>query len=417
MPKSIVVIGTLDTKGDQLEYIRKAIEWRGKKVILVDIGVLGQTTCDPEITNKQVAQAGGTTIEELIALKDEAKAMDKMTEGALKIIKDLHEKQNFDGILAAGGSMGTSSALKIMNELSLDLPKVMLSTLAYSHAIDPDLAANGIIMIQWAGGLWGINDVVRKILEQTAAVISAAADAYEKQDTVKKKKTICITSLGASGSIFLKTLKPELEERNIDAVVYHSTGMNTRVMERAIREGYFDAVLDFNADMELMGYVSGSLFGAAPSRMEAAAEKGLPQIVLLGHPLGDGACLWAPFKPIPPEFENNMRFVHNDLLWPLSVNTEQTIEMTKLMATKLNMSKGPTALLVLTKGANFQEHTAGGANAVSDKPELMKTMLKILKENLKPDINLIELDMTAYDPELSSEIIKILDEMMPKETM
>lgn len=413
MSKTIVIIGTLDTKGDQIEYIKNAIEGRGHEVILVDIGVMGKPMCAPDITNHQIARASGISIEEIIAFKDEAKAMDNMTEGAIKIIKELLEQRNVDGLLVAGGSMGTSSALKIMQELPLDMPKVLLSTLSYSHAIDPDLAANGIIMIQWAGGLWGINEKVRKVLEQSAAVVSASSEVYEKKDTNKKRKKICITSLGASASIYMKNLRPALKERNIDPVVYHPTGMNTRVMEKTIREGYFDAVLDLGVSEELIGYICGSLLGGAPDRMDAAADMGIPQIVQIDPSMGDAICLWAPNKPIPPEFENNMRFVHNDLLWPLVVNPEQTVEMMELLVRKLNRAKGPTALLATKKPFVGEDDTAGSEVKKQSNPERMETLLNIARENLKPEIKLIELDISAYDPELSIEIIKVLDEMMP----
>ena len=411
MIKSILVIGTLDTKGDQVEYIKKAIESRGQKVVLLDIGVLGQAMCEPDITNKQVAHAAGVTLEELVALKDEAKAMDKMTEGASKLIQDLFNKSGFDGVLAMGGSIGTASALKIMKDLPLDLPKVLLSTLAYSHAIDPDLASNGIIMIQWAGGLWGINERVKKVLEQSAAVMSAAADVYEKPAADERQKSICISTLGGSSSLFMESLKPALEKRGFDVSVFHATGMNTRVMEKAIDDGLFDVVLDLQVEMELIGYASGSLLGAAPNRMEAAAEKGIPQIVVVRRPQGNGRCLWAPYKTIPPEFEDNMRFTHNDLLWVLGINPEQTLKMVELIIEKLNKSKGPTALIITKNPEINLSHTAG-AGSYEDNPVLVENMLSLLREKLKPGIKLIEVPLSSRDQEFSGEVVKVLDEML-----
>lgn len=411
MSKSILVIGTLDTKGDQVEYIKRAIEGRGQKVVLLDIGVLGQAMCKPDITNRQVAHAAGVTPEELVALKDEAKAMNKMAEGASKIVNELFINNGFDGILAMGGSMGTDCALKIMKDLPLDLPKVLLSTLSYSHAIDPDLAANGIIMIQWAGGLWGINERVKKVLKQSAAVISAAADVCEKPVADKRRKSICITALGGSSSPFMETLKPALETRGFDVSVFHATGMNTRVMEKAIGDGLFDVVLDLLVEFELIGYASGSLLGASPNRMEAAAEKGIPQIVVLRRPQGNGRCLWAPYKPIPSEFDNNKRFIHNDLNWVLSVNPEQNLEMVKFIIEKLNKSKGPATLIITKKPEINLSHTAG-AGTYQDNPELMEAMLSLLKEGLNPKVRMVELDISTREKGFGNEVVRLLDEMM-----
>jgi uncharacterized protein (UPF0261 family) len=164
VPKSIAIIGTLDTKGDQLEYLKQLITGRGQKVIFIDVGVLGEPFFEPTITKQQVAQASGSNVEEIIALKDECKAMDKMAEGASKVVKDLYSNDKLSGILAVGGSMGTDLALKVMEVLPIGIPKLILSTVAFSPAITADMVGGDLMLLPWFGGLFKLNCLSRLAL-------------------------------------------------------------------------------------------------------------------------------------------------------------------------------------------------------------------------------------------------------------
>src|SRR4030042_1101589 len=173
MTKFIAIIGTLDTKSDQVEYLKKLIQERGHQTTIIDVGVLGTVSCEATVTRRQVAQAAGSSLEEIIAFNHEGKAMGKMADGACKIVKELYSKGELDGIIAVGGSMGTSLTLKVMDVLPLSLPKLILSTIAYSPAINPDLLCNGVLMMSFVGGLYGTNEIAKRILGQAAASISA----------------------------------------------------------------------------------------------------------------------------------------------------------------------------------------------------------------------------------------------------
>lgn len=403
MKKSIAVMATLDTKGDQIEYVKDIIESRGHEVILIDVGVLGDPTCTPSITKNEVALAAGSTLERIIRFNDEAKAMDLMMQGAIRIVGDLDKEGRLDGILAAGGSMGTSLALGVFDTLPLYMPKVLLSTLAYSHAIDPDLASNGIIMIQWAGGLWGMNEMVERVLEQAAAVISASAEVYRRK-TRTKKKTIGVTSLGMIGTRYLKNLKPALEARGYEVIVFHATGMSTRVMEKAIDQGLIDAVFDLMAERELLNHVVESLLSAGPLRLEAAGKKGIPQIVALKGPL---AFHWAPYKPLPEKFKNRSIFVHNSLLWPIRADQDESLNMAKLFSEKLNKAMGPTILLIP------HSIVPTGAGIVTlDENDTIEEAVKTVKKLIKPEIRLIEMDMSTEDPNFTDEVVNLLEELI-----
>ena len=402
MTKFIAIIGTLDTKSDQVEYLKKLIQERGHQTTIIDVGVLGTVSCEATVTRRQVAQAAGSSLEEIIAFNHEGKAMGKMADGACKIVKELYSKGELDGIIAVGGSMGTSLTLKVMDVLPLSLPKLILSTIAYSPAINPDLLCNGVLMMSFVGGLYGTNEIAKRILGQAAAIISAAAEAYKKEP-ITKKKLIGITTLGMAASRYLSHFKPGLEKRGYEIAVFHATGMNTRTLEKAIEEGLISAVLDLRIGTELMSQVCGSLYAPGFHRLESAAKRRIPQVL---SPAGIETCLWAPYKPLPPRFARRKMFEHNPLLIVFSTTTEEKMKVASIMAKKLNQLMGPTALILTTKSS-----PAVIAHGMSD-PDGVRAFGEVLKRALKPDIKVVELDASNDDPEFADEAIRLLDEMV-----
>jgi len=194
MNKSIAIIGTLDTKGDQLEYLKKVIENRGQQVIMIDVGILGTVPFKPTISREKVARAGGTSLEEIISGSlDECGAINKMAEGASKVVLELYSRGELNGVLAVGGSMGTALALEVMSVLPIGIPKLILSTVAYSPAIPSDMLGGDIMMLPWFAGLWGLNNLSRQVLKTAAGAISGAVEEYDKRQ-VSTKKIVGVTA-------------------------------------------------------------------------------------------------------------------------------------------------------------------------------------------------------------------------------
>jgi uncharacterized protein (UPF0261 family) len=169
MKRSIAVIGTLDTKGEEIQYLKEIIERRGHMAVVIDVGILGKAYFEPTINRYQVAQAAGMTLEEIIGLNSEAEAMIKMEEGTSRIVKGMFEKDGLDGAMEMGGTMGTSLALSVMAVLPVGFPKLILSTVAFSPTIPIDTIKGDLMMMQWVAGLRGINSINRRVLD-TAAV-------------------------------------------------------------------------------------------------------------------------------------------------------------------------------------------------------------------------------------------------------
>ncbi|MBW2139297.1 MAG: Tm-1-like ATP-binding domain-containing protein, partial [Deltaproteobacteria bacterium] len=253
MGKKIIVIGTLDTRGEEIGYLAEEIRKRGHDAKVMDVGVLGEVPFKPAIERDQVAQAAGTSIREIIELGHEGRAMSAMAAGVYRILKELHQRRQVDGVIAAGGSMSTSLALEAMQYLPLGLPKVLLSL--------------------WPAGLHGLNRISRNVLRTAAGVIAGAAEARVEEER-ERKKTVGVTSLGTSQQKFIVRLKPALEERGYDVAVFHTLGMGGQAFEQAIRDGLIDVSLDFSL-VELMDHVVGGATTSGKIRLKAAAEKGI----------------------------------------------------------------------------------------------------------------------------------------------
>ena len=404
MAKTIAMIGTLDTKGDQIQYLRKIVEEKGHQVLIMDVGVLGEASFEAGITRHDVAKAAGTTLEAIAALGPgkESEAMDKMAEGAQAVLNDLNDDERIDGVLALGGSMETALALNVMKVLPLAMPKMILSTIANSPAIDPDFLSHNILMVPLMGGLWGLNEFSKRSLDQAAGLIVGSTEMYDKTP-ITNKTLIGVTSLSMSAAQYLYHLRPALKERNFEVAVFHATGMNTRLFEKAVNDGLFDFILDLYVGQELINEICGSLFGPGPHRLEAAAQRGVPQIISLGI---FEMCIWAPYKPIPVEFNGRQILHHNPLLWMTFTNLEEKVTMAKILAEKLNKTTGPTAIILPMKPP------FGLTKWGIEDPEGLEAVRKTLRKNLKSEINYVEVDASTDDKEFSDWVLELMDHMM-----
>ena len=404
MSKKIAIIGTLDTKAEEMKYLKEQIMARGHEAVVIDVGVIGTIPFEPDIKREQIAKANNTTIEEITAYNNEAKAMNQMAIGTAKIIKELNYRGDLDGVLAIGGTMGTDLALDVMNELPIGLPKLIISSAAFSHIIPPDRITADLMMILWAAGLWGINSISIKVLNTAAGAIVGASEAYEKCES-KSKPKIAISSLGQSCFKYLYWLKPALEKRGYEVVVFHTIGMGGRAMESLIEQGCFSAVLDLSA-IEVSDHMLGSDVSAGKTRMEAAGRMGIPQIISPGAI--DGVD-WATYKSVPKNLQNRPFHIHNRLI-SVAKTTNEEREMTgKVIAQKLNKAKGQTAVVIPLRG--FEEWDKPGTELYD--PEGSRAFARGLKENIASHVKVIELDCHINDKLFSDTVIMLFDKMLP----
>jgi uncharacterized protein (UPF0261 family) len=249
----------------------------------MDISVLGDPPYRPQHDKHAVAAATQTTIAAILASGDENSAMSAMARGAATLARELTEADAIDAVIAIGGTMGTDLALDVALALPLGMPKLVVSTVAFSHLIPPERIAADLMMILWAGGLYGLNGTCTSVLAQACgAIVGAARSAIRPR---KDRPVVAITSLGKSCLNYMVELKPQLERRGYEVVIFHTTGMGGRAMESIAAQGGFAAVLDLSLQ-ELANQLTGSVVNSGADRLENAGKAGIPQIVAPAR-LGD----------------------------------------------------------------------------------------------------------------------------------
>ena len=342
--KTILVIGTYDTKDDELGFLADVIHAQGGQVIMMDVSVLGDPSKPTDYSKHDVAQEGGSSIEVAIASGNENHAMQIMAKGAALLTARLFTDGRFDGMIVLGGTMATDLALDVCYALPLGVPKYIVSTVSFSPLIPAERLAPDTQMILWAGGLYGLNSVCKASLSQAAGAVLGAARAVQMPDP--DKPLIGMTSLGTSALKYVIPLKPALEARGFEVAVFHATGMGGRAFESLAGQGTFACVFDL-CTQELGNHVNGSNISAGADRLTNAGLNGTPQIVAPGcYDLVD----IVGWKPLPDKWSDHMKHEHNRLLTSIILDDDERKSVARAHSEQLAKAMGPVAMLLPEHG-------------------------------------------------------------------
>ncbi len=397
--RTILVVGTYDTKDDELNYVADVIRKQGGAVLTMDVSVLGSPAEPADYSKHDVAEEGGHSIQEAIDSEDENIAMQIMAKGAAQLAARLHHDGLIDGVIVLGGTMGTDLALDVCAALPLGVPKYVVSTVSFSALIPPERVAADVQMILWAGGLYGLNSVCKASLSQAAGAVLGAARAVEPFD--KSKPLIGMTSFGKTVLRYMVALKPALEERGFEVAVFHATGMGGRAFESLAGQGAFDAVFDF-APQEVGNHLMGSAVSAGADRMTNAGQSATPQIVSIGcYDLVD----IVGWQDVPLALSGQEVHAHNRLLSSVMMTAEQRRQMAKTMCAKLAGANGPVVLLLPLQGGNEWDRPGG---PLSD-PEGLSLFVDEIRQNCPDNVSLIELDAHINDAAFSEAAMNVFD--------
>jgi uncharacterized protein (UPF0261 family) len=397
--KTILVIGTYDTKDEELHYVCDRIRALGGRVVSMDVSVLGDPSRPTDISKHQVAAAAGKTIEDAITAGDENKAMQIMAAGASRLTAKLHAEGKIDGMLALGGSMGTDLALDCARALPIGVPKYVVSTISFSPLIPPDRLSADIQMILWAGGLYGLNEICKSSLSQAAGAVLGAARAVEppKPD----RPVIGMISFGSSALKYMVHLRQPLLDRGFSVAVFHATGMGGMAMESLAAQGYFAAVLDL-AVAEVGNLMVGSIINAGANRMTSAGLAGIPQIVAPGFA---DMIDFATWQPVPERFRDRPYHAHNRLIASASLTGPERRELAREVARRLRMAKAPVHFILPTRGI----HAWDVEGMPAHDPAALAEMVDEYKKVMTDPIKLTVLDAHINDLAFSNEVLRIID--------
>ena len=398
MPR-ILVIGTGDTKSDELTFMADVIAGAGGVPVMVDVSVLGDPPYRPDYSRHDIAAASGTTIEAIIESGDENSAMELMARGAAGLMSRLHAAGDVDGMIALGGSMGTDLALDVAAVLPLGVPKFIVSTIAYSHLLPPERIAPDLMMILWAGGLYGLNGICRSVLSQACGAVVGAALHGKKPDG--DRPLIGMTSLGSSCLKYMKHLKPELEKRGYDVAVFHATGMGGRAFEAVAAQKGFAAVFDL-CIQEVSNHPNGTVVTSGPDRMENAGRMGIPQIVAPGAIDMIDLPSW---QPLPGHFAERPYHAHNRLIGSITTDPEGRRAIARVIGAKMGAARSPVAFILPVHG--IQEWDREGEPLYD--PEALDAFLDEMRRAMPPSAVLEEVDAHINSREFSDKALEIFD--------
>jgi uncharacterized protein (UPF0261 family) len=399
MTKTILVIGTYDTKDEELHYICDRIAAMGGRVLSMDVSVLGDPSKPADVSKHQVAEAAGSSIQAAMDSGDENTAMQIMARGAALLTAKLHADGKVDGMLALGGTMGTDLALDCAQALPMGVPKYVVSTVSFSPLIPADRLSPDIQMILWAGGLYGLNSVCKSSLSQAAGAVLGAANAVEPP--VADRPVIGMTSLGSSCLKYMKHLRDPLQERGFEVAVFHATGMGGMAFEALARQGYFAAVMDF-ALPELSNLMVGSVVNAGPDRLTNAGASATPQIVSPGcADLID----FAGWQDIPEAYADRPFHEHNRLIKSSGLSPDERRALVRDVAARLGTAKGPVHVLMPTQGV--EEWDKEGEPAYD--PDGLAAMVDEMGKAIVPPADLSMLDCHINDQAFADAALAILD--------
>ncbi len=395
----ILLIGTVDTKSDEIAYLRDQVQACGGSALVMDVGVLGKGGFTPDILNTDVAAAAGVTLQQVMDTGDENTSMKLMADGAALLANRWHTEGRFDGVLALGGTMGTDLALDVTNSLPLGVPKVVLSTIAYSPLIPPDRIPPDLIMRLWAGGLYGLNRLCKAALGQAAGAVVGACLARSAEPD--PRPVVGMTSLGSSALSYMKKLKPALEARGYELAVFHTTGMGGRAFEDLARRGYFACVMDFSLQ-ELVNDLAGSCVTAGSERLLGAGRAGVPQIVAPG---ATDMVDYAAWTRCPGRFDGRAVHEHNRLIASVSVDADMRRSVARAIADRLAKATGPTCLLLPTGGVEQWDRPG---EALHD-PEGLTAFVAEMSHVVSPKTEFQSLDAHINDEAFVQAALDVFD--------
>lgn len=396
---TILIVGTYDTKAEELAYIAERIGASGGAALTMDVSVLGDPPGPVTVTKHDVAAAGGGSIAEAVGFGDENEAMQLMARGAALLTRRLFDEGRIAGMIALGGTMGTDLALDCARALPLGAPKYIVSTVSFSPLIPAERLAPDVQMILWAGGLYGLNPVCRASLSQAAGAVVGAARAAERP--AGGRHMVGMTSLGSSCLKYMKALKPALEARGYDLAVFHATGMGGMAFESLAAEGAFACVMDF-ALPELGNLMAGSAVNAGADRLRAAGRAGIPQIVAPG-------CLdlidFAGWQEIPARYADRPFHAHNRLIKSAALNAEERAETAREVGARLAEARGPVAAILPAGGVEEWDRPGG---ATHDGPA-HEAFCAAFREAIRPPAELIEIAGHINDAEFAEAALAVFD--------
>jgi uncharacterized protein (UPF0261 family) len=401
--KSVIVLGTLDTKGEEIRFLKQQLERKHCRAIIIDVSMGGQPLFKADVEPSEIARLGGKTIEEIRSSRDRDMVNQAMERGAMEKVKQLYSAGEVGGIMAVGGSTMALFGAEVMKLLPFGIPKIIVCPGVIPAQVRQLCATMDMILMQGVVDFAGLNELVKSILTRAAgAMCGMTKDAGEAISSLLEK-SVAITQLGWSDNC-ARLVKRHLEERGYRVYPFHAQGVGDRAMDDLIAKGFFDGVIDIASAGVIEEIFRGTRAGG-PKRLEAAGERGLPQVIAPGSINITNASMTRRLSEKYTSREKKLK--QDEARVETRYNREELITAARVYAEKLNKAKGPVKFLFPTRGWSSLDREGSVLHA----PEEDKVFVEELRRNLKPEIEIKELDCHLEDAEFALALVEAFIQM------
>jgi uncharacterized protein (UPF0261 family) len=398
----VVILGSLDTKGLEVAFLRERVRAEGGAPLVVDTGVLPEPLTSADISRHEVAHAAGSSIEALIEKGDKAHALVTMAQGASVLLGKLLQEGQLGGVLSIGGSRGTALSTRVMQSLPVGLPKLMVSTMASgNNAFGPYVGTKDVTVMHSVADVQGVNAVTRHIFGNAAAAIvamSRVGGPVQRGD----KPILAASMLGVSTTL-VSQIQVLLGDRS-EVIAFHSVGTGGRAMEELIDSGLVAGVFDVSPG-EMTALVVDGPFSAGPERMRAAGRRGIPQVVAPG---GLDFIIEGPVDNLPARYRGRKIMVHTPIITLVRTSADEMEQVARLIAGRLAESSGPTAVILPLRAFGW---FACEGQPLHD-PESDRAFIETFKACVPPGVPLVELNTHLNDPAVGEAAVRLMQEML-----
>jgi uncharacterized protein (UPF0261 family) len=402
----VLLIGTLDTKGVEFQYVRELLRGAGVECLVLDAGVLNPPLFNPDVSRDEVYRAGGTTLEAIRAANDRGKAIAAAAQGAAVLAGRLHAEGKIEGVLGLGGSAGTTIATAAMRALPFGVPKLMVSTMA-SGQVRHYVGVRDVAMLYSVVDLSGLNRISRKVLSNAASAMIGMVQqsrSHPQQAAATADRPLVTATMFGVTTPCVEAGRAVLEQAGYEVLVFHATGTGGQTMEAFIRDGLIAGALDVTTT-ELADELVGGVLSAGPDRLTAASLRGTPQVIGLG---ALDMVNFGPPETVPEKFSRRRFYQHNPTVTLMRTMPEENDQLGKEIAHKASAARGPTAVYVPLRGVSALDREGQPFWW----PEADQALFASLRLWMSPHVRLVELDLHINDPAFAEAMARGLLEML-----
>lgn len=343
----VLIVGTLDTKGQELAFVRGLLHARGLETLVIDAGVLGEPAFAPDIDRDEVFRLAGTSVEDVRRKGDRGTAVTDAARGVANLVAELQRRVPIQGVIGLGGSAGTVIGTAAMRTLPFGVPKVMVSTLA-SGQTRPYVGGSDIIMVHPVADIAGLNRLTRTALTNAANALAGMLTFPGPDPDAERDRPLVAATMFGVTTPCVDRARRALEAAGVEVLVFHATGVGGQAMEGLVRDGRLAGLLDLTTT-ELADELVGGVLSAGPERLEAAVRKGLPQVVSVG---ALDMVNFGPVATVPDRFSGRLFHVHNPSVTLMRTTPDENARLGAGMAAILSRATTPMVVMIPRRGVS-----------------------------------------------------------------